>query len=62
MEKYGDLLRQAEEATFARTEAGEWEFQYLTTRTGEVFGTAKCYKRTLDKLRRITRSPETEGR
>ena len=43
MEKYGDLLRQAEEATFARTEAGEWEFQYLTTRTGEVFGTAKCY-------------------
>ena len=62
MEKYGDLLRQAEEATFAQTQAGEWEFQYLTTRTGEVFGTAKCYKRTMDKLRRITKRPDTEGR
>ena len=62
MEKYGDLLRQAEEATFARTEAGEWEFQYLTTRTGEVLGSVKCHKRKMDKLRRISRSPETEGR
>ena len=62
MEKYGDLLRQAEEATFARTEAGEWEFQYLTTRTGEVVGTVKCHKRTMDKLRRNSRSPATEGR
>ena len=62
MEKYGDLLRQAEEATFARTEAGEWEFQYLTTRTGQVLGSVKCHKRTMDKLRRISRIPKTEGR
>ena len=62
MEKFGDLLQQAEEATFARTEAGEWEFQHLTTRTGKVVGTVKCYKRTMDKRRRISKGPETEGR
>ena len=53
MEKYGDLLQQAEEAVFARTEAGEWEFQYLTTRKGQVLGTVKCYKRTTKICRRI---------
>ena len=52
MEKYGDLLQRAEEVTFARTGGGDWELQYLKTRTGEVFGTSESYKRTIEQLRR----------
>ena len=59
MEKYGDLLQQAEEVTFARTGADDWEFQYLKTRTGEVFGTLECYKRTTEQFQRTQK--ESEG-
>lgn len=52
MEKYGDLLQQAEEVTFVRTGVDDWEFQFLKTRTGEVFGTLECYERTTQKLQR----------
>ena len=55
MEKYGDLLQQAEEVTFVRTGVDDWEFQYLKTRTGEVFGTLECFKRTNKKLQRTQR-------
>lgn len=58
MEKYGDLLQQAEEITLARTDSGGWEFQYLKTRKGEVFGTLECYKRTLEQLRRAQEDSE----
>lgn len=50
MEKYGDLLQQAEEVTFLRTDTS-WKFQYLKTRTGEVLGSQECYSRTLKRLR-----------
>lgn len=49
MEKYGDLLQGASEATFTMTENGEWTSLYLKTRTGEVIGTPECYKRTVEK-------------
>ena len=49
MEKYGDLLQHASEATFAMTEDGEWKFLYLKTRTGEVIGTQECYEKTTEK-------------
>ena len=52
MEKYGDVLQQAEEATFLRTDTG-WKFQYLKTRTGEVLGSEECYSRTLRRLRGV---------
>ena len=49
MEKYGDLLQDASEATFAMTEDGEWNFLHLTTNTGKVIGTQECYDRTIEK-------------
>ena len=49
MEKYGKLLKCAEEATFARLENNEWEFQYLKTRKGKVIGTLECYDRTVNE-------------
>ena len=52
MEEYGDMLQQAEEVTFLRTDTG-WKFQYLKTRTGEVFGSEECYSRTLKRLRGV---------
>jgi len=50
MEKYGDVLRCAQEATFARTEDGDWEFLFLKTQKGEVIGTPACYERTMSSL------------
>ncbi len=49
MEKYGDLLQHASEATFAMTEDGKWNLLHLKTRTGEVIGTQECYERTIEK-------------
>ena len=50
MEKYGDVLQCAQEATFARTEDGDWEFLFLKTQTGEVIGTLSCYERTMTSV------------
>ena len=61
MEKYGDLLQQAEEVTFARTGVDDWEFQYLKTRTGEVIGTSECYKRTTQQLQRIQKDSKSDN-
>lgn len=61
MEKYGDLLQQAEEVTFARTGVGDWEFQYLKTRTGEVIGSSECYKRTTEKLQRNQKDSKSDN-
>ena len=61
MEKYGDLLQQAEEVTFARTGIDDWEFQYLKTRTGEVFGTLECYKRTTEQFKRTQKDSEGDN-
>ena len=59
MEKYGDLLQDADRATFARTETNDWEFLYLTTRSGRVIGTAKCHERTIATLRRMRRDEDS---
>ena len=61
MEKYGDLLQQAEEVTFAQTGVDDWEFQYLKTRTGEVFGTSECYKRTTEQFQRAQKESESDN-
>ena len=60
MEKYGDLLQEAEEVTFARTGDGDWELQHLKTRTGEVFGTLGTYKRTMEQLRRMPKRSDVK--
>ena len=51
LEKYGDLLQPAEEATLFRTGTKDWRLQHLTTRTGEVLGTSECYNRTIERVR-----------
>lgn len=61
MEKYGDLLQHAEEATFAQTENGNWDFLHLKTRTGEVVGTLKCYERTAERFDELNRKSDTNG-
>ena len=60
MEKYGDLLQHAEEATFAQAEDGNWEFLHLKTRTGEVVGTLKCYERTAERFDELRRNSDTK--
>ena len=61
MEKYGDLLQQAEEVTFARTGVDDWEFQYLKTRAGEVIGSSECYKRTTERLQRNQKDSKSDN-
>ena len=50
MEKYGDLLQEAESAVFARVGGDHWKLQYLTMRSGQVIGTRDCYNRTIELL------------
>ena len=60
MEKFGNILQQAEEAVFCGTDGG-WEFQYLKTRTGEVVGTRECYSKTIERVRNVGRTSGTSG-
>ena len=50
IEDVGDLLQNAEEATFAQVGENDWEFLYLKTRSGEVIGTAECYAKSKEKF------------
>lgn len=38
---------------FLYNDESEWEFNYLTTKTGQVLGTEKCYKRTAHILKNV---------
>lgn len=39
----------------------EWEFNYLTTSTGQVIGTEKCYNKTARVLNKVTDSPKAQA-
>ena len=60
MEMFGDLLQQAEEVKFARTGVDDWEFLYLKTRAGEVYGTWECFKRTAQKLEHTQKDSKSD--
>ena len=51
IEKFGDLLQEADSATFVRVGVNDWKFQFLTTRSGKVAGTLNCYERTKKLMR-----------
>ena len=54
MEKSGDFLQCAEEATFAYISNNNWEFQHAKTRTGKVITTLENYEKTVEKSQGIT--------
>lgn len=60
IERYSDLLQVADSICFGREANGDWELQYLTTKSGKVIGTAKCYEKTLRILRGIRQSQNME--
>ena len=60
MEKYGDILQEAESAVFARVGINDWKLQYVTTRSGQVIGTLECYERTKEMFHRMKQSPGSE--
>lgn len=49
LEKYSDLLGDAEEARFAWSD-GSWKLLYMKTRSGRAIGTTECLERTLSRL------------
>lgn len=59
MEKYGDLLGDAEEARFSWS-GDSWKFLYMKTRSGQAIGTTECFDRTLGRLGRDEHE-EAEG-
>ena len=60
MEKYGDILQEADTVVLARVGSNSWEFQYMTTRTGKVIGTIDCHNRTLEKLQNMNQNSDTK--
>ena len=62
MEKYGDLLQDADSVTFARVGVNEWEFQYLATVSGKVIGTLECHKRTTEAMQSMKPDQDSELR
>lgn len=50
LEKYGDVLAEAEEVTMSREGRGDWKLEHAKMRTGQVLGTRDCYDRTIGRL------------
>ena len=46
-QKISDLFQDADSITFGHDGNSGWEFLYLTTKTGKVIATAKCFDRTM---------------
>lgn len=46
IEKYGDILQEADSITFGREGNADWEFLHMTTKSGKVIGTRSCFERT----------------
>ena len=61
MEKYKDLLQEADSATFASVGIDDWKFQYLTTKSGKVVGTRECCERTVEKMDSISQGQDNEA-
>lgn len=60
IEKYKDLIQEADSVTFGREGDSNWEFLYLTTKTGKVIGTFECFDRTVKLLNEISQSRDSE--
>ena len=54
--KFGDILEQADSATFMLSKTENWKLQYLTTKSGETIGTKECYDRTIEQLTNSSQS------
>ena len=57
IEQHQDLIREADSVTFARTtKDDDWNFLYLTTKSGKIIAAEDCYARTLEKRDEIART------
>lgn len=61
IEKYSDLLQDADSVTFGREGNSNWKFLYLTTKTGGVIGTIESFNRTLRVLDEVSTRPDLDG-
>jgi hypothetical protein len=48
IEKYGDILLEADKAVFQMSGTDTWQFLYLTTRSGKVIGSQDCCERSVE--------------
>ena len=53
MQKYSDLLQEADSVTLGRDGKSSWEFLYLTTMSGKVIGTSTCFDKTVKLMKDI---------
>ena len=56
MQKYSDLLQEADSVTLGRDGKSSWEFLYLTTMSGKVIGTSICFDKTVKLMKDIEQS------
>lgn len=53
LEKYRDVLTEANKVVLARVGTNDWKFLFTTTQSGKVIGTRECYENTLKTMRSI---------
>ena len=51
LEKYRDVLTEANNVVLARVGTNDWKFLFATTQSGKVIGTRECYENTLKTMR-----------
>ena len=56
--RYEDLFSEAQEITLIRKQKGEWKFQHIKTRDGNIIGDWECYQ---DSVKRWTQLKEAHG-
>lgn len=60
IEKYNDLLQDADSITFGREGNSNWKLLYLTTKTGGVIGTIESLNRTQRVLSEVNTRPDLD--
>ena len=61
MERFGDLLKDADSVTFAHAGTDDWRLQHIRMLTGEAIGSLECYEHTMASLRKLTSDKGSEN-
>lgn len=60
LERFGDLLKDADSVTLAQAESDDWRLQHIRTKSGQVVASHECHEYTMASLSQLTSDQGSE--
>lgn len=60
LERFGDLLKDADSVTLSQAESDDWRLQQIRTKSGRVVASHECYEYTMASLGQLTSDQGSE--